>query len=286
MTHQGHSIEDLILSNDRRGISQLRNYLPPDFCTRAARLLFEHHRRVLIVTGFFLLNHQSPETDGPPGAAAIGRAVQVLGGQVWYVIEPCLQAGLHGMGIPSEEIIAFPILSAAESRAYSQSLIAQLQPDLVISIEHCARTANGTYLNNRAEDITAYSAKPDDLFAMGIPSIGIGDGGNEIGMGNLAHVIPTVASLPQNPAVTTTDELIIASISNWGAYGLVAALSERAGINLLPPIPAEQSLITQLYETGCYDGLRPTPALGVDGFALEDYLLVLTQLHAHLEHLA
>jgi len=51
-------------------------------------------------------------------------------------------------------------------------------------------------------DVTAFTAKIDALFESSIPSIGIGDGGNEIGMGNLADVIPKCAGLPALPCVT------------------------------------------------------------------------------------
>lgn len=277
-------IEDLILSNDRRGISQLRGYLPADFCSRAAKLVFENCQRVFIVTGFFLLGHGAPETDGPPGAVAIGRAVQALGGQVWYLVEPSLPESMRAIGVPDDEIIAFPILSDSESRLFTEGLVEQHHPTLVISVEHCSRTARGIYLNSRGQDITACTAKLDSLFEMGIPSVGIGDGGNEIGMGNLAQVIPTVASLPREPAATKTDALIITSISNWGAYGLVAAMSELAGRNLLPSVAGERGLVTRLYQSGCYDGLQASPALGVDGFLLDEYLEVLEQLHAYLHH--
>lgn len=280
------SIEDLILSHDRRGIALLRSHLPADYCTLAARLAYANCQRTIIVTGFYLLGHRAPETDGPPGAVAIGRAIQALGGQVWYVVEPSLPESMCAVGVPNEEIIAFPILPAQQSRSHALSLAEQYQPTLVISVEHCAQTARGVYLNSRAQDITACTAKPDSLFEMHIPSIGIGDGGNEIGMGNLAQFIPTIEQLPREPAATTVDALVIASISNWGAYGIVAAMSTLAGQNLLPSVAAEHELITRLYKAGCYDGLQPLPALGVDGFLLEEYLEVLAKLHAHLDNLA
>ena len=49
--------------------------------------------------------------------------------------------------------------------------------------------------------------------------------GNEIGMGTLRDVIVSVEGLPANPCVTTTTRLVVASCSNWGAYGLIAAMS-------------------------------------------------------------
>jgi hypothetical protein len=53
-------------------------------------------------------------------------------------------------------------------------------------------------------------------------------------MGNLAAVLPTVSTLPQQSAVTRVDRLVIASVSNWGGYGLVAALPRLAGATCYP----------------------------------------------------
>ena len=106
---------------------------------------------------------------------------------------------------------------------------------------------HGTYLNCRGIDISAHTAKIDYLFTeksacetffhnyyqsrlnqrnthtFYMPatlSIGIGDGGNEIGMGNITRVLPNMHTLhpmlPVDPCVTTADHIIVASTSNWG----------------------------------------------------------------------
>src|SRR6185503_9365797 len=84
-TRPKHSIEDVILQRDGRGIAALRPYLPDDFCLRAARLLVDRPGRVLIVTGFYEIEPSAIETDGPPGALALGRALQRLGRSVTHV---------------------------------------------------------------------------------------------------------------------------------------------------------------------------------------------------------
>ena len=73
------SIEDIILDRDRRGIAALRPHVPADFCDRAAELVLDKPGTVLIATGFYILAAAAPETDGPPGAVAIGRALEALG---------------------------------------------------------------------------------------------------------------------------------------------------------------------------------------------------------------
>jgi hypothetical protein len=88
-------------------------------------------------------------------------------------------------------------------------------------------------------------------------------------MGALADVIRSTPHLPDNPTITKTDELIIASVSNWGAYGLVAALARLSGRDLLPAPDAESELVSRLVEKGAVDGRFLTPMPAVDGFSLE-----------------
>ena len=55
-------------------------------------------------------------------------------------------------------------------------------------------------------------------------TIGIGDGGNEIGMGKIPHET-IVKNIPNGDLIhcrVPTDHLIVAGVSNWGAYALAA----------------------------------------------------------------
>ena len=113
----------------------------------------------------------------------------------------------------------------------------------MISIERCGFTEKRDYLNRYGNSIADYNAKIDYLFE-GFPvSVGIGDGGNEIGMGTLAAVIPHYENLSSPPSVTKTSKLIISSVSNWGAYGLVTSISTIVGKRLLISKDEEIDLI-------------------------------------------
>ncbi len=181
------------------------------------------------------------------------------------------------------EVIEFPIADVETSKRETAAWLERIRPGLVISIERCGRTSSDTYLNMRYRDITEHTARLDYFFEAGIPSVGIGDGGNEIGMGNLAEVIPTVATLPPDPAVTRVDRLILASVSNWGGYGLVAALSRLVGRNLLPSIEEDRRLITHLVDRGAVDGTSGESKYYVDNFSLDENAAVLERLHRVIE---
>ena len=276
------TIEDIILDFDKRGMLALRPHLPADFCRRAARYVFDHPGHTVIVTGFYVLMAGKPETDGPPGAIAIGSALQALGRQVTYVTDECTAPVLRQWA-GNADVVEFPITSVEESKRHAAAMLEQLKPSLLISIERCGRNRNDEYLNMRARDITPNTARLDYLFDGGVPSVGIGDGGNEIGMGNLIDVVPTVDSLPDEPAVSTVDRLVIASVSNWGGYGLAAALSELAGKNLLPHADAEARMVQGMIEAGAVDGTTGDAVPTVDNFSMEENAALLARLHRLVE---
>ena len=271
------TIEDIILDQDKRGMLALRPHLPDDYCSQAAQFIMDHPGHVIIVTGFYVVMAGKPETDGPPGALAIGEALKHLGRTITYVSDsyttPVLQRYANG-----SDVIDFPIDNVVASKKYAKTILDQVKPSLLISIERCGRTREDTYLNMRYVDISAHTARLDYLFDSDIPSVGIGDGGNEIGMGNLAEVIPTVDSLPDYPAVNQVDRLVIASVSNWGGYGLVAALSKITRKNLLPSVESETAMLHGMIESGVVDGTTGDAVPTVDNFSADENGALLARL--------
>ena len=275
-------IEDIILRDDKRGISALRHALPENYCTEAASYLLANPGRIVIVTGFYILKAQAPETDGPPGAIVIGTALQDLGNEVYYATDQYAEPLLTAVGIPRSRVITFPMLDSQSSKRYSNNLLAQLKPNLLVSIERCGPTEQGQYLNMRGVDISKWTAQLDQLFYEHPNTLGIGDGGNEIGMGNLFNEVRSVPTLVPEPCVVTTSKLVIASVSNWGAYGLVTALSQLKKRDLLPNIDEHGQLIRTMVVHGAVDGFHATRDDRVDGFTLEENLSVLKALKTQI----
>ena len=278
----GATIEDIVLRRDGRSMSALRPHLPTDFCTRAAQSLLDHAGPTLITTGFYILSCGVVETDGPPGAVAIGEALAKLGMPIAYVTDVHGADVMRGLA-PDAEVIEFPIAGATESGRFAEEVRRRFEPTQMVAIERCSMTTEGVYRNMRSLDIGDYTANVDTLFELIADTVGIGDGGNEIGMGNLADEIRAVPALPGDPAATGCAHLVIASVSNWGGYGLVAALSRLAGRNLLPSLETEASWVTRSAEMGAVDGYLAKPVASVDGFALDDNSETLRLLHELLE---
>ncbi|MCI0441493.1 MAG: DUF4392 domain-containing protein [Chloroflexi bacterium] len=273
------TIEDIILDRDRRGVTALRPHLPADYCDQAARLILDNPGTAIIVNGFYILAAGKPETDGPPGAVAIGNALQKLGYTVVHVTDQHTAPLMKALVGPNIRVVDFPITDDAKSKRFADDLLSSFMPSVVISIERCGLTNEGLFRNMLGRDITRYNARTDYLFHDHPNTVGIGDGGNEIGMGNLADIIPTVPTLVKQPCVTKVARLVISSVSNWGGYGLVASLSKLSKRNLLPSIEEDERIIKLSVDNGAVDGITTEAVYKVDGFTLEENSVTLQQLH-------
>ena len=276
------SIEDIILDRDRRGISQLRSHMAPDFCGQAASYVLDRPGTAIIVNGFYILAAGAPETDGPLGAVVIGDALSALGFDVVHVTDKHAAPLMSGLRGDSSRVVDFPIADAAASEAYAKDLLRDVDPSIVIAIERCGFTHDGVYRNMHGQDISEFNAKIDYLFTNHPHTVAIGDGGNEIGMGNLAEHVTSVETLVKVPCVTEVSRLIITSVSNWGGYGLVASMSMLSGKNLLPSVEDEQKLLKQAVDIGSVDGMSAQFEYKVDGFTMEENSETVQALHDYL----
>lgn len=282
------TIEDIILHNDTRGMSALRPYLANNFCTQAAQYILNNKGIVFITTGFYVLKGKAPETDGPPGAFALGSVLSRLGFVVVYVAARPISYIMNGyLRSVSEDayILDYPLINdSTENKRMAKYVLSTYKPSLLISIERSSHNAAGQYLNMHGDDVGSHTAHIDELFLQGKPSVGIGDGGNEIGMGNLYSVIQATDHLPNNPSVVGCNHLVIASVSNWGAYGVAAALCVLTQENLL--CSAEQDLycLQYLVNQGVVEGISGERKMFVDGFDAQTNQQVLQRLHNYINN--
>jgi len=108
---------------------------------------------------------------------------------------------------------------------------------------------------------------------MKAPTFAVGDGGNEIGMGNFQDIIRKELSL--NACVVGCDYPIIASVSNWGAYGFIACLEMKSHQSLLPSFPEADAYLEYIVSLGAVDGVKAENAKSVDNkdWAIEAEIL-------------
>lgn len=270
MENLSEQIEDIILQHGKRGMNRLRRSLQPGYVQRAAQIILDNPGVVIIGTGFPVSG--SFESDGPISAIALYRVLQHLEYEPVFTCAPPI-SDILSKGFSTYEL---PLLGWEESRPMVLQALADLNPDLIISIERPGVTADGRYYNMRKQDITAYTAKFDlFLHECRRPSIAFGDGGNEVGMGNVTEALESMDIIP---SITTCDELVIASVSNWGVYGVVAALSSLTDEDLFRYIEPE-STANFLVANGCVDGVTKRIEASEDGFPIEVSRGILEQLH-------
>ena len=267
----------LALDPGRRGIAA---FFQPGGALAAARAL-ARARRVLMVTGFVVADGM-PETDGPPGAAVLGRALRRLGSRVRYtsdpVVLPALEAALKALGEPPD---VFPYPGGAGAAA---EVLARERPTHLVAIERPGRGRNGDYLNARGVSVAAWNRPLDEMF---LPAgrrrrpvtIGVGDGGNEIGMGRArARLARQGALMARIASVVPADHLVVAGVSNWGAYGIVAQLGRLTGQRLLHAPADERRLIDACVAAGAADGLTRRREPTVDALDADTHAAVVALL--------
>ncbi len=272
-------IEDSILTySEQRNIHTLRKYLAPNFCEQAAEAVLHHPGRVFIVTGFWVAG--TCETDGPVGAIVLADVLHELGSEPVFVTDRYCAEILRRCR--PYRMIEFPIASYKESQDVAASVLAREDPSLLISIERCGMSEDRRYYNMRGVDMSAYTAKLDYLFQESRASIGIGDGGNEIGMGNLVEGI-LQEKLSIIPCVTRVRYPVIATVSNWAAYGIVAYLSQKQQDDYMKFLRIRETL-EQLVRLGVVDGVTGQAELSVDGFSLSTLETIAAELHQRAAH--
>ncbi len=263
------TIEDILVARNLRGMKSVQPHLEPGYCLRAAKILRDCRGIVLIGTGFPVV--KTFETDGPVGAIAFYRTLEKLGAT------PILVCGRPISEALAERFRVYEIhVGDHDRREYeAQHALTAFRPDAVISIERPGQAADGGYYNMRGESISARTACYDNFVNLcQCPTIAIGDGGNEIGMGNVAAALETLDIVP---STTTCDELIVADVSNWGAYGIISFLSLWQERDLLGEIePLE--ILTYISELGSVDGVTRVNQLTEDGLDVSEGESVLLQL--------
>ena len=142
----------------------------------------------------------------------------------------------------------------------------------------------------RGLDITEHTEPADRLFRLykeldpAIITIGIGDGGNEIGMGKIPHDL-VARTIPNGDLIhcrVPTDYLIVAGVSNWGAYALAAGVYVLRGVtppdDLFDPDREREILELMVREGPLVDGVTGKQTATVDGLSWDDYIRPLVRI--------
>ncbi len=263
------TIEDILVARNLRGMKTVQPHLEAGYCMRAARILQQCRGNILIGTGFPVV--KTFETDGPVGAIAMYEAFEKLGASPSIVCGRPLSQALAAR----YRVLEIRVGDHDQREHEAQEALEQFRPDAIISIERPGQAADGGYYNMRGESISENTACFDTFMNMSdCPTIAIGDGGNEIGMGKVAEALQGLNIVP---STTTCDELIVADVSNWGAYGIISFLSVWNKRDLLGEI-VPLDILRYISELGSVDGVTRINQLTEDGLDVSEGESVLLEL--------
>ena len=259
----------------------------------AAELLDRPPARIGIVTGAAVPDHMpAGENDGPLGSVVLAQALVRMGHRVSFYTDPPAAppiealAARYGLDAPTVHL-------GLHDTAQQDAIAAEL--DVAVAVERHGGNPHGNLYGVTGTPRHPFRANVDHLFgtvaASGKPTLGVGDGGNEVGFGRIYDTL--CARMPEYNlkektacgggifTVMPTDVLVVGTSSNIGCYGVVAALALRRGESELCHTPDEERAITACgVELGLTDGGSGTVIAAVDGVPVDDNAAVVHLMRA------
>ncbi|KAL0223664.1 hypothetical protein P9112_003054 [Eukaryota sp. TZLM1-RC] len=263
-----------VIQNDigNRRITHLFN---PKQLSAAVDVLFpllHNNSTVSIISGFFIPGN-APETDGPLGTLTLARFLLSFNVNVTIICpQSCFNVFLKCFE-PLFDLPSFKLIPIS-------NLVPEIQFDVLVSIEAVGPSLyDGRCYTMKAKDCTdtAHGAIFAELFAIAkarnIPTIAVGDGGNELGMGNFAD---KCAIIPNGDVISCrvcSDHPIVTGVSNWAGLALCLAMLRRLNLPkgeeqswLDSFISFESTALDRILSVGAVDGVLGVVERSVDGF--------------------
>ncbi|MDR2090925.1 MAG: DUF4392 domain-containing protein [Clostridiales bacterium] len=296
-----------------------REYTKKPLTVNAAEKLIELVKDgdiVYIITGFVLLSHKKAEMDGIVGAVLLARALVKAFNAKPVIVCPednlkavenlANVAGLH-LYKSIDELKEYPVSmgvitftkDAKEAVKQADEILKKAKPPVLISTEAPGANKRGVYHNATGLNVTDLEAKADVFFKAaakaGIPTIAVGDLGNEIGMGAIApHLYKYIPYAAEGrcrcgcgggiAADSAADHIITATVSDWGVNALIAALAFLTGkSDVLHSNDDQKRAIYTASESGMID-MHGWLIPAIDGFDLSINLAILSLMRECIEY--
>jgi hypothetical protein len=255
-------VTPLLMSFQARGIGNFVRAPGAGNFNTAVHTLIQANR-VLLCTGFNVAEGM-PETDGPLGTAILAYAclradkfvvvvadhhnAHLVRSQL-YVLDPAC-----ARNVVIEEVKA----NSTTPPGLWADILARHSPDAVVHTEVPGRNRHGKYLNMRGIQISDFNAALDGIAdlanALGLNTVGVGDGGNEAGMGRIKG-IPKAPNQEEMQAVIPAAHQVIAWNSNLGAIALGEFVMSAAGKGPSCNESEFEKMLQVLFKEGAVDGI-------------------------------
>ena len=264
---------------------------------------------VTILTGFPefpWIGRGVAETDGPIGAAVLARAL--IRARRAIPILPCerhfapvIEAAIRGIGLTPVPAAGVDVKSlqpgdpvclveATDQPVSASRWLASRAPALVIAIERPGRAATGVYHGMSGRDVSHCLNNFEDIFIAahraGIWTIGIGDGGNEVGMGALREIVKAQVKAGAScgcgcgggiAAESVSASVVTAVVANFGATAIAASMALLTGQrDVLASPELELRALEACAAAGGVDGQHNEAIASADGLGAAAYGAVVT----------
>ena len=262
---------------------------------RSIRQVVSRGDRVLFLTGF-LCPKPLPETDGVIGSAVLAAAVERACGAVpVFVCEPevrpSITAGLKAVGLnvvsnlhtasglPHAAVTIDYVADGHHHEQAADEIARDVAPVACLAVERPGANSKGEYHFAMGKNVTQDIAPLDFLYrrvrSAGALTVGVGDFGNELGMGAIVDAIRS-----ETPAgaecgcgcrggtacPTEADVTVAVSVSDWGAYAIAGCLAHLVrDPAVLIGADVYERLTDAVVAAGAIDGPSQYAAPRIDG---------------------
>jgi hypothetical protein len=254
------------------------------------------------------------ETDSPTGIASLARAVSFgLGARPVYVgnekeLGPVIAAGIAaGITVLDKEAVEvykrkntalsvpFP-LGEKGAKEKALSILDEFKPTAILGVEKHAPNSVGVWHSAAGQAIDGETQPHvhhivEEGKKRGVFTVGIGDGGNEIGYGLIREeanaiyeqsfgVLCQCGCGGGEATACATDVLVSTSVSNWGAYGVAAVLAYMLEDPfILQNADTERRMVEAMAQAGAVEATYALSIPWVDGTSPEVQQAVVTMMH-------
>ncbi|MFT3879887.1 MAG: DUF4392 domain-containing protein [Gemmatales bacterium] len=289
------------------------SFSAPDLQPACHSLASTRQLEVAIVTGFYIPRAECYETDGPLGAVFLAETLHQMGAGVTILSESgctsVLEVALRLANLEDHvRLDDLPLTNPADFERWTSAFwernhhlthlisiervgpshtlasLTQQYGSQVAPFGEFARTVdaadwNRSY-NMRGQELSAFTAPAHRLFETmpsHVASIGIADGGNEIGMGRLPWdvIAGNIQHGGKIACRVPTQRLIVSGVSNWARHALAAGtawLKQCEELSKLFDSDREAQLWeATLEKEPLVDGVTAENILTVDGLTWNVY---------------
>lgn len=204
---------------------------------------------VVLSAGLMIAPFMREEVDGAMGIAGLARALVVGAGAVPIIMTEDtnlkrMEVLIRSVGLDPQPLeialttpykVALEVLprDVREAKAACDRIHEIAKPSVLLVSEKMGPSDIGIYRTGPGFDLSAIAGKTQQLVDSfrdrGLLTIGVGDGGNEVGMGRIKDTVREVFS-GDSASALVTDVLVVAATGNLGCYGIETVLAAAWGM--------------------------------------------------------